>query len=133
MSEERRRRLAKLVKLENRLKAFHESRHAGHLADASRAAADAVEIGARFDDPGSLSSLFPEVFHRGMEAAHDARLKALEKAREEERQVAAATVRANRVGDRYREAARVVDEHAAARERQEFVDRNARPGKPATS
>jgi hypothetical protein len=133
MSEERRRRLAKLVRLENRMKAFHESRHAGHLADANRAAADAAEIGTRFDDPDSLSSLFPEVYHRGIEAAHDARLKALDKAREEERQVAAATVRANRVEDRYREAARVVDEHAAARERQEFVDRSARPGKPATS
>jgi hypothetical protein len=137
MSEERKKRLAKLVKLENRLKAFHESRHAGHLADANRAAAEADEVRARFDDPASLSALFPELYHRKVESSVAAQAAALEQAKAEERRIAAATVRTNRVGERYREAARVVEEQRGARERQELVDRNAgKPsdrGKPATS
>jgi hypothetical protein len=135
VSEERKKRLAKLVKLENRLKAFHESRHAGHLAEARNAAADAAEVSARFDDPGSLSALFPQVYHRKVESALAEQARALENAKKEERQIAAATVRTNRVGERYREAARTVEEERAARERQELVDRNARmspAGKPAT-
>jgi hypothetical protein len=129
MSEERRKRLAKLVKLENRLKAFHESRHAGHLADARRSSEEAAEIGARFDDPDSLSLLFPELYHRKVESALAAREDALGLARAEEREIAASTIRTNRVGERYREAARVVDEQVAARDRQELVDRKARQPK----
>lgn len=126
MSQDRKKRLAKLVKLENRLKAFHESRRAGHLAEAGRAAGEAAEISARIDDPGSLSSLFPGLYFSRIEAALAAREDALELARAEERMIAAATVRTNRIGERYREASRVVDEADAARDRQEMVDRAAR-------
>jgi len=129
MSQERKKRLAKLVKLENRLKAFHESRHAGFLAEANRRAEEAAAIGARFDAPDSLSALFPEVYHRRIERATDEREAALAQARTEERRIAAATIRTSRVAERYREAARVVEEDTAARERQELVDRAA--GKPA--
>ncbi len=133
MSVERKKRLAKLVKLENRLKAFHESRHAGHLADASRHAGDAEAIRARFDDPSSLSSLFPDIYHRGIEVATAARAAALALAAAEEKAIAAATIRTARVEERHREASRVVDEKSSARELQELIDRGARPGKPATS
>lgn len=133
MNEERKRRLAKLVKLENRLKAFHETRHAGHLAEANRAGEEAKAIGDRFNDPNSLSALFPEVYHRRIEAALATRENSLGLARLEERKIAAATVRTSRIEEQYRHAVRAVDEQVAAREREELVDRRARSGKPATS
>lgn len=134
MSVERKQRLAKLVKLENRLKAFHESRHAGHLAEANRNAAEAADIAALFDDPGSLSNLFSDVYNRRIDAAMAARAAALENAEAEKKRIAAATVRTNRVEERFRAAARVVEEDTAARDRQELVDRNTGSGahgKPA--
>ena len=125
MSEERKRRLAKLVRLERRLKSVHETRHAGHLAAASRSAEDAAAISARIDAPDSLSGLFPELYHRHVEASLAAREKSLEQARREEKAIAAATIRATRVGERYRDAARAVEEHASALELQELIDRAA--------
>lgn len=126
MSVERKKRLAKLVRLQNRLKQFHETRHAGHLAGAARAAAEAEVVRQRFDDPDSLSGLFPEIYHRRVEAFVAERDRNLGLAAEEAPKVAAATVRAARVEERYREAARAVDESAAAKELQELVDRLVR-------
>jgi hypothetical protein len=129
MSVDRKKRLAKLVKLENRLKAIHETRRAGHIADANRAAGDVAAVTARFDDPDSLSSLFPQLYHRSVERSLAAGQQANALAKEEESKIAAATIRTNRVAERYREASRVVDEDFAAKERQELVDRNAQAGK----
>ncbi len=123
MSVERRDRLAKLVKLERRLKDFHETRRAGHIADANRAAEEQAEIASRIDHPDSLSALFPGVYYRGIEHAAERQAKSLALAEEEAKHVAASTVRAGRVEDKWRAAARVVDDKAAENERQELIDR----------
>ena len=123
MSVERRDRLAKLVKLERRLKDFHETKRAGHLADANRAAEEAAAIAARIDAPDTLSNLFPDVYFRGIEIAAAAERGAMKLAEDEARHVAASTVRAGRVEEQWRAASRAVDEKSAETERQEMIDR----------
>lgn len=61
MSGERKKRLAKLVTLQNQLKALHETRHSVYVATANAAEREAHQLAARFDDPDSLSGLFPDI------------------------------------------------------------------------
>lgn len=123
MSVERKKRLAKLVMLQHKLKALHEAKHAGHLAAANTAEAEAREIAERSDDPASLASLFPEVYHNRIAAAFARRDGHLANAAEEARTLAAINLRTGKVEDAHREATRKVDEDAAAKERLENVER----------
>ena len=59
-------RLKKLLAVQEQLKALHETRHAGHLAEAAAAAREAVEIGERADAEDSLSNLFPDLYSRSI-------------------------------------------------------------------
>lgn len=129
MSVERKKRLAKLVVLQRRLKAFHETRHSGHVAAANAALDEAQELARRFDDPGSLSGLFPEVYHNRIAGALARREHSIASADDEARLVAAATLRANMVEDSYRDVARHVDEKAADKERLEIVERKLTGGR----
>ena len=65
----RKERLKKLVSVQEQLKALHEMRHAGFLAEASSAESEAAELRERFDAEGSLSALFPEIYHRRIDQA----------------------------------------------------------------
>lgn len=123
MSAERKKRLAKLVVLQRRLKDFHETRHSGHVAAAHAAEDEARELIRRFDDPASMSSLFPDVYHARITGAFARRDRSLAAAGEEARLVAAATLRTNMVEDAYRDVSRDVDEKAADKERLEIVER----------
>lgn len=123
MDAARKKRLAKLVKLQRQLKEFHEARHSGHVAAAIAAEEEARQLVERFDDPTSLSSLFPEIYHNRISGAFGRRDHSLTLAAEEAQRVTAATLRANRVHDAYREVARQVDERAADKERLEIVER----------
>ena len=52
-------RLKKLVKVQEQLKAFHETRHAGFLAAASAAETEARELAKSFDAEASFRRFFP--------------------------------------------------------------------------
>ena len=123
MSADRKKRLAKLVYLQRQLKAYHETRHSGHVAAAQAAEEEARQIAERFDDPGSLSALFPDIYHNRIAGALQRRDHSLSQAEEEARRVATATLRVNRVEEAYREVARLVDGRAADKERLEIVER----------
>ena len=129
MSAERQKRLAKLVDLQRRLKAFHETRHSGHVAAAHAAEEDARDLIQRFDDPASLSALFPEVYHARIAGAFAQRDRSLAAADDEARLVATATLRTNMVEDAYRDVSRAVDEKAADKERLEIVERKFKGGR----
>ncbi|MGS1094032.1 hypothetical protein ACVCNR_05510 [Aquamicrobium terrae] len=111
----RTRRLKKLVKVQDQLKALHEMRHAMHLAAAAAAKREAEELVAGFDAPGSLSSLFPEVYHRRIADAVTRAGTELEMARGEAAQLATATARTNMVQRDYREARRADERRLAER------------------
>lgn len=129
MDPARKKRLAKLVKLQRQLKALHETRHSGHVAAAVAAEEEARALIERFDDPGSLSALFPEIYHSRISGAFGRRDRSLTLASEEAQRVTTATLRADRVAEAYREVARVVDERAADKERLEIVERKLVGGK----
>ncbi|MET3791632.1 hypothetical protein [Aquamicrobium terrae] len=111
----RTRRLKKLVKVQDQLKALHEMRHAMHLAAAAAAKREAEELVAGFDAPGSLSSLFPEVYHRRIADAVTRAGTELEMAHGEAAQLATATARTNMVQRDYREARRADERRLAER------------------
>jgi len=127
MSTDRSKRLGKLLKLQDKLKALHETRHAHHVAAAVQAEAEASEIAARFDDPDSLSSMFPEVYHRRINAAVTRRDRSRDAAEQEATRVNAANVRRGIVEDAYREAIRTAERTSGDRERLEIVERRLKP------
>jgi hypothetical protein len=99
----RTKRLRNLVDLQQHLKAFHEMRHAGYIAEARAAGEEAADIAARADAPDSLSSLFPEVYARGLAGAQARQETGTQKAIAEAARIAAETVRTNMVERSYRE------------------------------
>lgn len=125
---QRSKRLKKLVGLQEQLKGVHEARRAGHLADAAAAECEAADIAERFDDPDSLSALFPEVYHRRASQAGEQSRRGRELAEGEARNVALAKARMNVVERAYREAMREEEREAGDKERLEIVGRarNAR-------
>lgn len=114
-------RLKKLLAVQEQLKALHETRHAGHLANAASAEREAAEIAERFDQEGSLSALFPEVYNRRIASAlaHANESRAL--AERELKHVATATARTNMVERDYKEARRQDERERGDRERLEQV------------
>ena len=52
------------MSVQEQLKALHEMRRAGFLAEASSAESEAAELRRRFDAEDSMSSLFPEISRR---------------------------------------------------------------------
>ena len=66
----RKERLKKLVSVQEQLKALHEMRRAGFLGGGRRAPrARPPNCAERFDAEGSLSALFPEIYHRRIDQA----------------------------------------------------------------
>ncbi|TIO17196.1 MAG: hypothetical protein E5X96_11065, partial [Mesorhizobium sp.] len=88
-------RLKKLVKVQEQLKAVHETRHAGFLSAAAAAESEAKELIGHFDADSSLAGLFPELYHRRIANALGQQKQNLESAREEATLIAAATARTN--------------------------------------
>ncbi|MCT7377552.1 hypothetical protein [Chelativorans salis] len=95
MTTDRRQRLARLVKLQERLKELHEARRAAHLKEAAAAEAEAAELAGRLDAPDSLAALFPALYHDRIARALARREKSLARAAEEATMVAAAGARAD--------------------------------------
>jgi 3-hydroxy-3-methylglutaryl CoA synthase len=119
----RRERLKKLAAVQEQLKAFHEMRHATFRAEAIAAESEADALRARFDDKGSMSSLFPEIYHRRIEQALQRAAKNLALAEEEIARVAAATARTNMVERAYRSVKREEERARGDRERLELIAR----------
>ncbi|MEQ8296395.1 MAG: hypothetical protein RIB55_07920 [Nitratireductor sp.] len=90
---EKSRRLARLLKVQNQLRALHETQRAGHLRDAHEAEARAAEVAARKDGADSLSALFPELYERSIARAFEDRDRALTAAEAEAAKIAVETAR----------------------------------------
>lgn len=115
-------RLKKLVKVQEQLKALHETRRAGFLAAASTAGQETAELMQRFDAEGSLSVLFPELYHRRIAEAADRQTQNLESARREAGLLASATARTNMVERAYRTARRNDERQKSDRDRLELIE-----------
>lgn len=123
---DRKERLRKLVIVQDKLKALHETKHAGFLAAASTARREAEDLAASVDAEGSLASLFPELYYRRVSAALDRERDNLDKAREEASRLAVATMRTNMVEKSYKTVSRKDERESADRERLEHVNRLGR-------
>ena len=119
-------RLKKLVSVQQQLKALHEMRRAGYLAEAATAESEAAELRERFDAEGSLSALFPEIYYRRIDQAMMRAASSLNLAQEEATRVAAASARTKMVERAYREVSRQDERSRTDRERLEMIAR----GKP---
>ncbi|MDQ2704340.1 MAG: hypothetical protein M3Y43_04185 [Pseudomonadota bacterium] len=122
-------RLKKLLVLQEQFKAMHELRHAGFIAEAAAAKREAAEIVDRFDAEGSMSALFPEVYHRRIGAAISREDTNRKLASGEAAKVAAATARTNMVERSYDEARAADERERGDRERLEIIGQRLRPAK----
>jgi len=119
-------RLKKLVEVQEQLKALHQTRRAGFLAEAAAAEREAQELAEHFDAEGSLAVLFPELYHNRIAGAFRRREESLENARAEAGRVAAATARTNMVERAYK-AERADDERQRGdRERLDIIEQARR-------
>ena len=122
-------RLKKLLTLQEQLKAMHEMRHAGFVAEAIGAKQEAADIVDRFNAEDSMSALFPEVYHRRIGSALTREDTNRKYASSEAAKVATAAARTNLVERTYREA-RVADERERGdKERLEIIAQRLKPGK----
>jgi hypothetical protein len=122
-------RLKKLLVLQEQLKAMHELRHAGFVAEAVAAKNEAEELVDRFNSEESMSALFPEVYHRRIGSAlsrEDANRKL---ATSEAAKVATATARTNMVERSYREVRAADERERGDKERLEIIGQRLKPGK----
>ena len=122
-------RLKKLLTLQEQLKAMHELRHAGFVAEAVAAKNEAAELVDRFNSEESMSALFPEVYHRRIGSAlsrEDANRKL---ATGEAANVATATARTNMVERTYREVRAADERERGDKERLEIIGQRLKPGK----
>src|SRR5690606_10292110 len=116
---DRRKRLARLVILQQRLKELHEVRRAAHLRDVAAASAEVDMLLERLEAPDSLSALFPALYHERIARAIARREESLRKADAESAGIAAADARAA-VADRARREA--VRSHERSTEEKAILD-----------
>jgi hypothetical protein len=114
-------RLRKLVKVQEQLKALHETRHATFLAAASAAEAEARDLVGHFDQTDSLSGLFPDLYHRRIASAVVRQEASLESARQEASLIAAATARTNMVERAYKDVRNRDERERSDRERLDII------------
>jgi hypothetical protein len=121
-------RLKKLVKVQEQLKALHETRHAGFLAVAARAESEARELIERFDTDSSLAGLFPALYHRRITDALGRQRQNLEDAKQEAALIATATARTNMVERAYRDVRRRDERERSDRERLDLISQRKDQG-----
>ncbi|MCQ8870732.1 hypothetical protein NP945_02740 [Mesorhizobium sp. LMG17149] len=114
-------RLKKLVKVQEQLKALHETRHATFLAAASAAEAEAKELVGHFDQADTLSALFPDLYHRRIAQAVVRQEANLASARQEASLIAAATARTNMVERAYKDVRNRDERERSDRERLDLI------------
>ncbi|QPC91068.1 hypothetical protein [Mesorhizobium sp. INR15] len=114
-------RLKKLVKVQEQMKALHETRHATFLAAAATAETEARELVAHFDQTDSLSGIFPDLYHRRIASAVVRQEAGLESARKEAGLIAAATARTNMVERAYKDVRNRDERERSDRERLDLI------------
>lgn len=114
-------RLKKLVKVQEQLKALHETRHAGFLAAAVKAEAEAKDLIERFDTDSSLAGLFPALYHRRITDALGRQKQNQEDAKQEAALIATATARTNMVERAYQDVRRRDERERSDRERLDLI------------
>lgn len=123
----RKERLRKLVAVQEKIKALHETRYAGFRAEAAAAEGEVATLRAAFDAPGSMSALFPEIYHRRIEGALQRAAANTALADREIAHVATQTARTNMVDRAYRSASRDEERTRGDRERLDMIARVAIP------
>ena len=119
-------RLKKLVKVQEQLKALHETRHVGFLAAAVKAEAEAKELIEHFDTDKSLAGLFPALYHKRINDALGRQKQNLEDARQEAALIATATARTNMVERAYKDVRRRDERERSDRERLDLITQKHR-------
>ncbi|TPJ44246.1 hypothetical protein FJ434_07080 [Mesorhizobium sp. B2-5-13] len=114
-------RLRKLVKVQEQLKALHETRHATFVAAANAAETEARELIGHFDQDNSLSGLFPDLYHRRIAQAVVRQEESLESARKEAGLIAAASARTNMVERAYKDLRNRDERERSDRERLDLI------------
>ena len=122
-------RLEKLVIVQEKLKAFHETRHAGFVAASQAAGAEAEAVARLSDVAGSMAEVFPDLYHRRISGALDRKHAENEKARDEATLLATATARTKMVERAWRDSVRWDEREKGDRERLEIVERGLRDRK----
>lgn len=117
-------RLKRLVKLQEQIKALHETRHATYIAEANAARADATELLEALNAASPLPGLFPDLYNRRIGEAFALEEKKTAQAKHEAGQVATATARTNIVERAWREALRAEERASTEKEQLENVERN---------
>ena len=120
-------RLKKLLAVQQQLKALHEVRHAGFVAEALSAGREASEIVDRFNASPTMSSLFPDVYHRRIGAALAREQANRAMADTEAARLATAAARTDRVERSYREARMQEDRQTSDRERLDLIAQRRLP------
>jgi len=121
----RAKRLRQLVKLQETLKAIHETRHAGYLRDAVVAQSEADELARHADEASPLAGLFPGLYERRISRAHERKAEMTELAEQEARKIAAQEARADVMRRSYRDAIRQEERANAEKEILEILSRQA--------
>lgn len=116
-------RIARLIAVQNQLKAFHEMQRAALLRQARAAELEAEEIGARKNDGGSLAHVFPELYERGIARSLAARDRSEVAAAAEAGKIAAQSARANMLTRAYRAASGAEEREAEEKAALESVER----------
>lgn len=129
MAQDRRQRLAHLADLQRRLKALHETRQALHRKDAAAAEREAEDLATRFDTPGSISTLFPELYQERIARAFARREQSLKEAENEAEKTAMADARANVAERTHRVAARRCERAAEEKAVLEMLELRLKPAK----
>jgi hypothetical protein len=119
----RKERLRKLVDVQEKLKALHETRHAGFVSAAMNAQGEAEDLMNRFDAEDSLSPLFPALYSNRIEKALSRSQENKARAKVESANVATATARTNMVERAYREVRQRDERETSDRERLEMIER----------
>ena len=116
-------RLKRLVRLQQQIKALHETKHATHLSHAAAARQEASEMLEALNAASPMPGLFPDLYNRRIGAAMEREARENAGAQQEASHVATATARTNIVERAYREAFRLEEREIAEKEQLETIER----------
>jgi hypothetical protein len=122
---DRAKRLRKLLTVQEKLKALHETRHAGYVAAAAAAHTDAEDLAERFDAEDSLAMSFPDVYNRHISSALSRERANQRLAEAEAGRVAMATAHTNMVERAWREVSRADERSRTERDLLELLARKS--------
>lgn len=116
-------RLKRLVRLQQQIKALHETKHATHLSQAAAARQEASEMLEALNAASPMPGLFPDLYNRRIGAAMEREARETDHAQQEASRVATATARTNVAERAYREAFRLEEREMAEKEQLETIER----------